>query len=201
VTIRENTEVRGFHVEAGVIRGIVCAGARSESDAVVVASGAWMNALGGRDVTLPPVHPVKGQMVSVEPPEKTVLPQPLLWGEDVYLVSRSDRVLIGATVEDAGFDTSVSREAGLRLVSAASRLIPSISRWRVTEAWASLRPRTPDGAPVLGATTIHGLYVAGGQFRNGILFAPVVADAMRNIVLNGPSHDFIAFDPRRFDTR
>jgi glycine oxidase len=200
VTIRENTEVRGLHVEAVGVRGVLCAGATIEADAVLVASGAWMNMLGRSEAALPPVYPVKGQMVSVEPPEKTVLPQSLLWSEDVYLVSRSDRTLIGATVEDAGFDTSVSREAGVRLVSAASRLIPSISQWRVTETWASLRPRTPDGAPVLGATAIRGLYVAGGQFRNGILFAPAMADAMRNMVLNGSSHDFMAFDPRRFDT-
>jgi glycine oxidase len=65
-----------------------------------------------------------------------------------------------------------------------------------------LRPRTPDGAPVLGASTIEGLYVAGGQFRNGILFAPAVADAMKRVVLSSqPIAEFRAFDPRRFNSR
>jgi glycine oxidase len=100
VTIRENTQVRALHVEAGVVRGVVCAGARTEADAVVLASGAWMNELGRSEAALPPVHPVKGQMVSVEPPQRATLPEPLLWGEGVYLVSRNDRILIGATVED-----------------------------------------------------------------------------------------------------
>ena len=81
------------------------------------------------------------------------------------------------------FDTSISREARDSLLGAAARLIPSLAEWRVAEMWAGLRPRTPDDAPVLGATAIDGLYVASGQFRNGILFAPAVADTLCRLIL------------------
>jgi len=141
-------------------------------------------------------------MVAVQVPDGTRVPRHLLWGDDVYLVPRHDRILIGATIEDVGFDTSVSSETCSRLISAAGRIVPSLGEWEVSEMWAGLRPRTPDGAPVLGASTIDGLYVAGGQFRNGILFAPAVADAMQRIVLSFQSvAEIRAFDPLRFNAR
>jgi glycine oxidase len=202
VAIRENTEVGGLLITDNRVRGIQSASGTVASDAVIVASGAWLNALGSASAELPPVTPVKGQMVAVQVPDGTRLPRHLLWGDDVYLVPRSDRVLIGATVEDAGFDTSVSSETCSRLISAAARIIPTLQEWDVLETWAGLRPRTPDGAPVLGASTADGLYVAGGQFRNGILFAPAVADAMQRVVLSAePVAEIRAFDPRRFNPR
>jgi glycine oxidase len=85
------------------------------------------------------------------------------------------------------------------LHEAACRLIPAARQWRVAEAWAGLRPRSADGLPVLGETAVSGLFVAGGQFRNGILFAPLVADIMRRIVL-GEGTPAPAFDPKRFRT-
>jgi glycine oxidase len=199
VAVHENTEIRGLLIAENRVRGVMCSSGAVPGDAVIVASGAWLNLFGNAAAELPPVTPVKGQMVAVEPPAGTKLPRQLLWGEDVYLVTRGSRMLIGATVEDAGFDTSVSSEACSRLVSAASRIIPALTEWRVSEMWAGLRPRTPDGAPVIGACAVEGLYVAGGQFRNGILFAPAVADAMRRLVLTSePVAEFRTFSPRRF---
>jgi len=200
IVVRENTEVRGLLIAEERVRGVMCAGGAVPGDAVIVASGAWLNAFGGATAELPPVTPVKGQMVAVQPSEEVSLPRQLLWGENVYLVPRGGRVLIGATVEDAGFDTSVSREACSRLVSAATRIVPALAGWRISEMWAGLRPRAPDGAPVIGACAVKGLYVAGGQFRNGILFAPAVADAMRRIVLTSqPVSEIRSFDPARFN--
>ena len=200
VAIHENTEVRGLLVTDNRVRGLICANGMVSGDAVIVASGAWLNEFGDASAELPPVTPVKGQMVAVQAPPDTLLPTHLLWGDDAYMVSRRGRVLIGATVEDAGFDTSVSAEACARLVSAAARIVPVLREWPMSEMWAGLRPRTPDGAPVLGASNVEGLYVAGGQFRNGILFAPAVADAMQQIVLNSQSAPEIrSFDPRRFN--
>jgi glycine oxidase len=199
VAIHENTEIRDVLIEAGRVRGVTGANGAFTSDVVVVASGAWLNGFGAAAMALPPVSPVKGQMVAVQPPEGTTLPKHLLWGDSAYLVARHGRVLIGATVEDAGFDTSVSSEACSRLVSAAAEIVPALSGWRISEMWAGLRPRTPDGAPVIGACAVEGLFVAGGQFRNGILFAPLVADAVRNLVLNSdPVVDIRAFAPARF---
>jgi len=113
-------------------------------------------------------------------------------------VPRKDRLFIGATVEDASFDLSISREARDSLLAAATRLIPTLDQWRVAEMWAGLRPRTPDDAPVLGATAVAGLHVAGGQFRNGILFAPAVADMLCHLIVDGTRSAPSAFDPRRF---
>jgi glycine oxidase len=199
VAVHENTEVTGLTIIDGRVRGIVCDGRPIAGDATIAASGAWMNELHGTAGVLPPMKPAKGQMICVRPPRGTMLPRPLLGSDDVYIVPRGDRILIGATVEDAGFDTSVSRQACMGLLSAAARIIPDIGVWGVSEIWAGLRPRTPDGAPVLGETALPGLLVASGQYRNGILFAPAVADAMSRIVLSGQvSSEIRAFDPRRF---
>ena len=199
VAVHENTEIRGLLIADERVRGVMCSSGAVSGDAVIIASGAWLNAFGGEAAELPPVTPVKGQMVAVEPLGETSLPEQLLWGENVYLVARRGRMLIGATVEDAGFDTSVSAEACARLVSAAARIIPALADWRISEMWAGLRPRTPDGAPVIGACAVAGLYVAGGQFRNGILFAPAVADAIRRIILTSqPVTEIQAFAPQRF---
>lgn len=202
VALRENTEVRGLLVTENRVRGIMSDKGTVACDAVIVASGAWLNEFGAAPAELPPVAPVKGQMAALQAPAGTALPKHLLWGDDAYMVPRSGRMLIGATVEDAGFDTSVSADACARLLSAAARIVPALRQWPVSEMWAGLRPRTPDGAPVLGASSIAGLYVAGGQFRNGILFAPAVAEAMQHIVLTSHSApELRSFDPRRFNTR
>lgn len=199
VPVRENTAIGGLLITNDRVRGVMCSSGAVSGDAVIIASGAWLNAFGGETAPLPPVTPVKGQMVAVEPPAGTPLPKQLLWGDHAYLVKRRGRVLIGATVEDAGFDTSVSEDACARLMSAGARIVPALSEWRISEMWAGLRPRTPDGAPVIGACAVAGLYVAGGQFRNGILFAPAVADAMMRIVLTSePVSEIEAFGPQRF---
>jgi glycine oxidase len=201
VRLRERCEVRSLIRDGGHMRGVVTASGPIEADRIVLACGAWMNRIADFGSVGPPlVKPVKGQMIACEPPPGLALPQSLIWGADVYLVPRKDDLFIGATVEDANFDTSISREARDFLLAAAARLIPSLADWRVTEMWAGLRPRTPDDAPVLGATATPGLYVASGQFRNGILFAPVVADVMCRIILEEEIyHGLGAFDPRRFD--
>jgi glycine oxidase len=202
IAIHENTDVRGLHITETRARGIVCDKGIVAGDAVILALGAWLNEFGGAPGELPPVAPVKGQMISMQAPAGTVLPKHLLWGDDTYLVSRGGRILIGATVEDAGFDTSVSADACARLLASAARIVPALRQWPVSEMWAGLRPRTPDGTPVLGASSVGGLFVAGGQFRNGILFAPAIADAMQQIVLNSPSApELRSFDPRRFNGR
>ncbi len=200
VPIREECVVRSLVTEKNRVRGVVTEAGMIEGDAVILATGAWLNFIGGTlPDDLPKVMPAKGQMVALEPPDGTVLAKALIWDGDVYLVPKRGRLLAGATMEDAGFDTSVTREARDRLVKATARLIPASSEWRLAEIWAGLRPRTADGAPVLGATAISGLYVAGGQFRNGILFAPLIAEVMGRIVMGEPpAPEMTAFDPRRF---
>jgi glycine oxidase len=181
-------------------RGLLTDGGIMLADAVVIAGGAWTNWIGGlpRDA-LPPIRPVKGQMAALVPPNGGPLPKCATCESDIYVVPRRGRVLLGATVEEAGFDTSVTNESQAWLIAGACKLMPSLSRWRVAESWAGLRPAAPDNLPVLGKTNIEGLFVASGQFRNGILFAPMAAEAMRALVLGEAPHAYLtAFSPRRF---
>jgi glycine oxidase len=171
---------------------------RYEADAFIVAAGAWSGSLGGLpEGTLPPIRPVKGEMIAIQPKGAHALPQQVVWGNEVYLVPRADRLLIGATMTEAGFDTGVTNEAANWLSARAIGLMPSLATWEVVERWAGLRPAAPDGAPVLGRTRVDRLFMASGQFRNGILFAPAVADAVSQMVL-GKGGDIAPFDPRRF---
>jgi glycine oxidase len=119
---------------------------------------------------------------------------------DVYLIPRSDgRMLIGATVEEAGFDKQTVPETILKLRQAALDLVPKLADARILEAWAGLRPGTPDGLPILGATPTPGYFVATGHFRDGILLAPVTARAMAEVMTGQtPSWQFVAFTVQRF---
>lgn len=170
---------------------------RYEADAVLVAAGAWSGLLDEI-----PVTPVKGEMIALAPPPGAVLPAPVIWGESVYCVPRphlgeSGRLLVGATVQEQGFDTATTPQACEQLWSAARRLMPSLKDWVLADHWAGLRPKSPDGLPLLGPSGMDGVFVAGGQYRNGILFAPAIAREMADIIL-GKGAVIAAFDPQRF---
>jgi glycine oxidase len=119
----------------------------------------------------------------------------------VYVVPRSDgRILIGATQEEAGFDSSVDPKAIESLRQAATSLFPALGSARVLETWAGLRPGTPDALPILGATPTPGYFVATGHFRNGFLLAPLTAQVMAAVIRGSePSVDIARFSPSRFD--
>jgi glycine oxidase len=170
---------------------------RYEADAVVVAAGAWSGLL--EDI---PIQPVKGEVIMLAPPANQVLPVPVVWGEGVYCVPRphlgeSGRLLIGATVQEEGFDTSPTPQARDQLWTAARKLMPALKDWTLADHWAGLRPKSPDGLPLLGPSARPGVFVAGGQYRNGILFAPAIAQEMADMIL-GKSACLPDFDPRRF---
>ncbi|MEI9993422.1 MAG: glycine oxidase ThiO [Rhizomicrobium sp.] len=171
---------------------------RLEADAFVLAAGAWSGDIGGLPPeALPPVRPVKGEIIAIAPPRGATLPPHVVWGNHVYLVPRRDRLLIGATVAEVGFDTSVTAAAADWLSSRAIALMPELARWEIVERWAGLRPATPDRLPLLGRTALGRLFVAGGQYRNGILFAPAIAGNLSRLVLE-QADGIAAFDPRRF---
>jgi glycine oxidase len=119
---------------------------------------------------------------------------------EVYLVPRSDgRVVIGSTLEEAGYDERTDADTIHRLHQAAIRLVPALGQARVLEAWAGLRPGTPDDLPILGATSTPGYFVATGHFRDGILLAPVTAHIMAQVIAGAkPDYDISAFSPLRF---
>jgi glycine oxidase len=167
---------------------------------VVVAAGAWSGAIGG----LPriPLRPVKGQILRLRDPAGPGLTERIVRFEGGYLVPRGDgRYVLGATMEERGFDTTVTAGGLYELLRDASELVPGVHEMVVEEMAAGLRPATPDNAPVLGpAEELAGLHWATGHHRNGILLAPVTAD----LVVDGLEGDSglepvpAAFAPARF---
>lgn len=168
------------------------------ADKVLVAAGAWSGGIEMDEPALPPVRPVKGEVLALTPPRGALLPKQVVWGNGVYLVPREGRLLIGATMEEAGFDTVLTAKAENWLTDRAVGLMPSLASWEIDEHWAGLRPASPDGLPILGETRIKNLFVATGQFRNGILFAPAVAETVSRLLLGLPAPEIRAFTPQRF---
>jgi len=197
-TLSSNEAVVRIVVHEGRAVSVHTPVAIHHADAFVLAAGAWSGLIDGLPPdAVPPVKPMKGEMLALVPPAGIKLPGHVVWGNGVYLVPRAGRLLIGATLEDVGFDTSLTDAAEDWLSSRATRLMPSLRQWKIDEHWAGLRPGSPDGLPLLGPTTVSNLFVASGQYRNGILFAPAIADLLSRFVLGRPE-GLEAFDPRRF---
>jgi len=163
---------------------------------VVNCAGAWSGQLGPQPI---PTRPVKGQMLCLAMPKRELIKH-VIRTHEVYLIPRSDgRLLVGATVEEAGFDKRTDVATMQRFHSAAIALVPKLADAKILEDWAGLRPGTPDGLPILGATATPGYYVATGHFRDGILLAPITAEVMTAIIEGrNPAHDLTAFSPQRF---
>jgi glycine oxidase len=163
---------------------------------VVNSAGAWAGQIAPHSF---PIRPVKGQMLCVIMPEKE-MPRHVVRAPDVYLIPRSDgRMLIGATVEEAGFDKQTVPETIQKLRQAALDLVPKLAKARFLSAWAGLRPGTPDGLPILGATATPGYFLATGHFRDGILLGPVTARVMGQMMTGQtPQFDLSKFWAGRF---
>jgi glycine oxidase len=194
VDVRTRTPVRAFRFESVMCLGVETDSGLVEAAAVVDAAGAWA-AFDGRP-GFPPVRPVRGQVVALrgETPIATVVQS-----EDVYLVPRPDGSLIaGATVEEEGFRNEVTAEGVKGLIAAARRLCPGLAGARFEEAWAGLRPGSPDGLPILGESGLRGLHLAAGHFRNGILLAPWTARLLADRLMGGASEAPPEFSIARF---
>jgi glycine oxidase len=168
---------------------------------VVLAAGCWSGGLGGLAAeALPPVRPVKGQLLYLRGPADEPLCSRNVRGLEVYVVPRGDgRVVVGATVEEQGFDTRVTAGAVHDLLRAALELLPDVAELELLETVVGLRPGSPDNAPLLGPARTGGLVVATGHYRNGILLTPVTADAIAELLATGLVPDLIApFAPGRF---
>ncbi|HET7444064.1 MAG TPA: glycine oxidase ThiO [Solirubrobacterales bacterium] len=155
------------------------AGDELRADAVVLANGAWSGATEWLpEHARPPVRPVKGEVLELRGRDGAGAPcQRIVCSERVYLVPRPDgRLIVGATVEERGFDTAVSAGGVLELLREAYRLLPDVAEMELVGAIAGLRPGTPDNLPLIGPGAIDGLVLATGHFRNGILLAPLTAD-------------------------
>jgi glycine oxidase len=195
------------------------AGGRLGAGAVVLAAGCHTGRIGGLPEALrPPVRPVKGLTVRLRAPagtprlRRTV--RGLVRGRPCYLVPRPDgTVVVGATVEEKGFDLTVQVGAVADLLDDARRLIPVVEEYELQETTTGLRPGSPDNGPIVGATGIPGLVVATGHYRNGILLAPITADEVVRLLTEptvppgapegpgGVDRPFAAFGPDRFGPR
>src|SRR5712664_1266948 len=147
-----------------------------------------------------PVRPAKGQMAALRADELKM--ERVLWSEKIYLVPRNDgRILVGATVEYAGFDKGTTAGGIEKILSAAIELAPGLANARIEETWAGLRPDSPDHLPILGPTDIEGLLMATGHFRSGILLTPITARLVREwITEQHVSVDWERFSPLRFQS-
>ena len=162
---------------------------------VVVAAGAWSSALAP---DAPPVRPVKGQIARLREHASAPLASRIVRTPRCYVVPRaSGEVVVGATVEERGFDPSVTVGGVHRLLEAAWEALPDVEERELAETEASFRPATPDNLPVIGRGAHDGLIWATGHHRNGILLAPVTADAVTAIL--GGSDPFAVGEPHRFD--
>lgn len=183
--------VRGVAREGDTATGVVLGdGSTRSAGQVVLAAGAWTGLLEG----LPPgafdaLRPVKGQLLRLHVPPAL---RPLLrhcvrgivHGASIYLVPRADgELVVGATVEDKGFDTTVTAGAVHELLRDAYGLVPALSELTLVEPNAGLRPATLDHGPLLGRAHLERLVVATGHHRNGILLTPVTAEVIRDVLL------------------
>jgi glycine oxidase len=176
------------------------------ADQVVLAGGSLSGRLAGvPDDVLPPVRPVKGQVLRLTVPQRyapflsrTV--RAVVRGSAVYLVPReSGELVVGATSEELGWDTTVTAGGVYELLRDAHELVPGITELPLTETRAGLRPGSPDNAPLLGPTELAGLSLATGHYRNGVLLTPITGDAMAHVLTTGELPDEARdFTPRRF---
>lgn len=182
------------------VEGVVLAdGEELLAGAVLLAAGARIGELAPDGVNLP-VRPMKGEIVRLRARSGERPCERIVVGERFYVVPRAgEEFVVGASVEDRGFDLRVTAGGILELLREAYRALPEITEPELVECRAGLRPTTPDNAPMIGATPMRGLLVAGGHHRNGVLLAPITADAIASIVRGGdPPAPIAALTPSRF---
>lgn len=152
--------------------------------AVVMAAGSWSNQIVATDPT-PAVRPIRGQLLRLEWKAEPL--SRVLWGLDCYIVPwRDGTVLVGATIEDVGFDNRTTAAGVKQLLDAACALLPGAAQATFLEARAGLRPATADNLPIIGRSpTIDGLVYATGHYRNGILLAPLTAAIVADLIVDG----------------
>ena len=173
-------------------------GSALNPDCVLLAAGTGTPAISGLEaVGLPAIRPVKGHILRLGPTaDAPLLPRTvraLVHGRSIYLVPRRDKtVVVGATVEERGSDTTVQAGAVHELLDDARAIVPGIDELELLEAQVGLRPATVDNTPCIGWTRLPGVAVATGHYRNGILLAPLTAAAVVALVADEPVTPLVA---------
>ncbi|HLL99453.1 MAG TPA: glycine oxidase ThiO [Pyrinomonadaceae bacterium] len=197
IKIVENAEVKNLIVENGRAAGAETETEKFSASAVILTAGAWTSLVKANNLDLPfEVRPIRGQMLSFQTARRVF--RRVIYSPRGYLVPRRDgRILAGATVEDVGFDKSLT-EAGIDfLFEHALEIAPSLANLEITDKWCGLRPFAAGAMPVLGALPeAENLFVATAHYRNGILLAPVTAETLAGkIVKNVESRYLRIFSP------
>jgi glycine oxidase len=198
-------EVTDALIEGDRLVGVATADGREHhADRVILATGAWAGASPWLPPEArPPVRPVKGQILTLRGSPEQRLCDRIVATERVYVVPRPDgRVVVGATVEERGFDVQVTAGAVLELLRESYRALPDVAELAMVETKAGLRPGTPDNAPLIGPGGLDGLLLATGHYRNGMLMAPLTAEAIAALLASEPLPAAIeAAHPGRFAGR
>jgi glycine oxidase len=211
VQLREHARVERVRAEAGRVAGVTLAGGESlAAGQVVLAAGAWSAQIADAELdrarpgTTVPVRPVRGQLLRLRDPAGPGLLSRVIRFEGGYVVPRADgRYVLGASVEERGFDVEPDVGGVYELLREAHGVAPGISELKIEELCVGLRPGMPDNAPAIGAGSPEGLLLATGHHRNGILLAPLTARLGAKL-LCGEQMDanertlLDACDPRRF---
>jgi glycine oxidase len=185
--LHEHAAVDGVDLTGRRVAGVRVGEDRHAAEVVVLAAGAWSSGIAGLPVAArPAVRPIKGQVLALRMDPAAPLLRHVLWAPKAYLVPRLDgRLLVGATVEERGFDTSITAGGVFAMLDGAWRVLPGIEELPIDEMWVGFRPGSRDDAPVLGPCAVEGLLLATGHHRNGILLTPVTADAVARYILCG----------------
>ncbi len=201
VEVRQNCAVEKVLAPArdGAV-GVVAGGEEIHAANVVIAAGCFSSQI-PEMAQFAPTSPCRGQMIALQ----FDLPDdsPVLRSQNGYIVPRENgRVVAGSTLENAGFAKQVTPEGMNKILNAVTEIVPALANAPILEKWAGLRPDTPDHLPIIGATSVKGLWIATGHYRNGILLAPGTASAMADLILRGKSPiDIDHFSPLRFERK
>jgi len=202
MTLRERTAVDSLVVEGDRVTGVRAGDDTVHADEVVIATGAWSASWAAALRTAIPVRPVRGQLVAIETPGTPI--RSVVFSSVGYLVSKAEGLTyVGATEEEAGFDSRPTAAGVESILDVIARLTPRLGGAIFKSAWAGLRPGTPDRLPLLGRLPgWRGVTLATGHYRNGILLAPVTGVLISDLVRREqPRLSLNAFDPARFITR
>ena len=186
VVFREGVQVQAIMARGGRLQGLRVDGEELRAERCLLTAGAWTSQLLAPTGLTLPIRPVRGQMLLFKTDPGFV--RHMVMQEGRYLIPRRDgRVLMGSTLEEAGFDATTTADARAALRSSALSLVPALERYPIEAHWAGLRPGSPEGIPFIGAHPgIDGLYVCAGHYRNGIVLGPASARLAADLLLERP---------------
>jgi glycine oxidase len=182
--VRTGATVESLLIERDRCVGVKLDGDELRADATVLAAGSWSSLVAGVPSTLPPVRPVRGQIVLLD--ERPPRARSIVFGAGGYVVPRGDgRVVCGSTMEHAGFRKEVTAAGVHAILSSALSCLPSLGAAQLAGSWSNFRPHVQGDRALVGASPLPGLFMATGHHRNGILLSKVTADAVAAAILGG----------------